>query len=231
MTIIECCHDENLFRPFFKNLETWSTWFIVLKAIFGLPLTEVELLVFTELTGRTVAPSAPVLECWLIMGRRAGKSFIVAIIVVYLACFKDYRQYLAPGERATVMVMAADRKQSRIIMRYVSALLEQVPMLSAMIERRDADSIDLTNRVTIEITTSSYRTTRGYTVCAAVAEEVSFWHDDESSRNPADEILNAIRPAMATIPNALLLAIGTPYRRSGPMYEAYKKHWGEAHAA
>ena len=32
MTIIECCHDENLFRPFFKNLETWTTWFMVLKA-------------------------------------------------------------------------------------------------------------------------------------------------------------------------------------------------------
>ena len=39
-------------------------------------------------------------------------------------------------------------------------------MLAAMIERRDAESLDLVNRATIEITTSSYRTTRGYTVCA-----------------------------------------------------------------
>ena len=64
-----------------------------------------------------------------------------------------------------------------------------------------------------------------------MCEEVSFWHDDESSRNPAEEILNAIRPAMATIPTAMLLCIGTPYRRTGPMYDAFKKHWGDAHAA
>ena len=103
MTIIEACHDHNLLRPLFRNLESWATWFVVLKAIFGLPLTELELRVFTELTARTVAPTAPAQECWLIMGRRAGKSFIVSLIAVYLAAFRDYHPYLAPGERATVI--------------------------------------------------------------------------------------------------------------------------------
>lgn len=231
MTIIQAIHDPNLFRPFFKNLETWVTWLVVLKAIFALPMTEPERLIFTELTGRLTPPTTPAMEIWLIMGRRAGKSFIIAVIVLYLAAFKDYRPYLAPGERATVQVMAADRKQARIIMRYVTGLLEQIPMLAAMIERKDAESIELSNRVTIEVTTNSFRTTRGYTCCACICEEISFWFDDATSANPADEILRAIRPAMATIPDAMLLCIGTPYRKSGPMYDAFKKHYGDAHAA
>jgi hypothetical protein len=227
MTIIDAIHDRNLFAPFFfRDMTTWANWFIVLKVLFGLPLTSEELPLFIELTGRTTPPTAPVQEAWLVMGRRAGKSFIVSLIAVYLACFKEYTRYLAPGERATVLVIACDRKQARIILRYITALLEQVPMLAAMVERRDAESIDLSNRVTIEVGTCSFRTIRGYTVCAAIAEEVSFWHDDDSSANPADEILNAIRPAMSTIPDAMLLCIGTPYRKSGPMFEAFKKHFG-----
>ena len=229
MTIIEACHDHNLLRPLFRNLESWATWFVVLKAIFGLPLTELELRVFTELTGRTVAPTAPAQECWLIMGRRAGKSFIVSLIAVYLAAFKDYVAYFAPGERATVMVIACDRKQARIILRYITAILEQVPMLAAMVERRDAESIDLSNRVTIEVGTCSFRSIRGYTVAAAICEEISFWYSEDSA-NPAEEILSAIRPAMATIPHAMLLAIGTPHAKRGPMYETFKRHYGEAHA-
>jgi phage terminase large subunit-like protein len=165
------------------------------------------------------------------MGRRAGKSFIVALIAVYLAAFKEYAPYLAPGERATIQVIAADRKQARTIFRYVSALLTQVPMLTALIERQDSESIDLTNAVSIEITTCSFRSVRGYTCAACICDEISFWMDGEISANPAVEILNAIRPAMATIPNAMLLCIGTPYRKAGPLYEAYQRYYGGAHVA
>ena len=52
--------------------------------------------------------------------------------------------------------------------------------------------------------TCSFRTTRGYTVVAACCDELAFWRGEDSS-NPDDEIINAIKPAMATIPNAMLL--------------------------
>src|SRR5262249_40321819 len=109
---------------------------------------------------------------------------------------------------------------------YVRALLNAVPMLAAMIERQDSESIDLDNSITIEITTASFRTIRGYTVVAALCDEIGFWHSEESA-NPAEEILAALRPAMATIPGSLLIGLGTPYRRSGPLYEHYRRHYGQ----
>ena len=66
-------------------------------------------------------------------GRRAGKSFVLALTAVFLACFVDWRQFLAPGEFATVMIIAADRRQARTIMRYTKGLIKSVPMLAQIV--------------------------------------------------------------------------------------------------
>lgn len=124
------------------------------------------------------------------------------------------------------MVIAADRKQARTIMRYVSGLLNAVPMLKQLIETERQESIDLRNRVTVEVHTASFRTTRGYSVCAALLDELAFWQGDDSS-NPDTEILNAIRPAMATIPAAMLLCASSPYARKGALWEAYHRYFSK----
>jgi hypothetical protein len=226
VTILDTIHDHQLFRPLFKNLDSWRAWLVVLRALFALPMDETDRALFTSLTGRIDPPIEPVGECWLAVGRRGGKSFIVALIAVFLACFRDYRPFLGPGETGVIMVIATDRKQARVIMRYVTALLNSVPMLAAMIERQDVESIDLNNHIAIEITTASYRTIRGYTVVAALCDEVAFWRS-ETSANPAEEILAGLRPAMSTIPGALLIGLGTPYKRSGPLYDAHRRHYGQ----
>jgi hypothetical protein len=222
----DAIHDPNVFRPLFKSLNTWQAWFVVLRAVFGLPMAPEDVLLFRQLTGREKPPVQQVQECWLVVGRRGGKSFIVALMAVYLATFRDYQPFLGPGERGTLMVIATDRRQARTVMRYVTALLQAVPMLGRMIERQDSESIDLDNRVSIEITTASYRTIRGYTVVAALCDEIGFWRSDDSA-NPAEEILAALRPAMSTIPGAMLICLGTPYKRSGPLYDTYRKHYGQ----
>jgi len=226
MNIIEACHDEHLFKPLFRDLSTWRNWMTILRAIFALQMDEEEKIVFTSLTGRETPPVQQVEECWLVCGRRAGKSFVVSLVATFLACFRDYRPYLGPGERGTLMLIATDRRQARTIMRYITALLQSVPMLAAMIERQDSESIDLNNRVSIEIMTASHRTTRGYTCISALCDEIAFWRSEESA-NPAEEILSSLRPAMSTIPNSMLLCLGTPYRRSGPQYDAWKRHYGQ----
>ena len=126
-------------------------------------MEEEQAAIFRRCTGRKELPATASKEAWLVIGRRGGKSFMLALIAVFLACFYDYRQHLAPGERGTVLVIAADRRQSRVILRYVRGLLTGVPMLARLIERETAESFDLTNRVTIEIAAGNFRTVRGYT--------------------------------------------------------------------
>ena len=160
------------------------------------------------------------------VGRRGGKSLIAALVAVFLACFRDYRKILAPGERGTVMVIAADRRQARGVFRYIAGFLDAVPMLARMVESRTKEVIDLTNRVTIEVHTANFRAIRGYTVIAAICDEIAFWRSEESA-NPDTEILNGLRPGMATVPEALLLCISSPYARRGALWDAYRRHYSQ----
>jgi hypothetical protein len=195
--------------------------------LFALTMTDAQLAIYRECTGRSTPPRAPAREGWLVCGRRAGKSFILATIAVFLACFKDWRPYLGPGEIATVMVVAADRKQARTIMRYCLGLLKAVPMLRQQIEGVTRESISLANRVHVEIHTASFASTRGYTICAALLDELAFWEVNETSANPDIEVINSIRPAMATIPQSILLCASSPHARRGALWNAYRKHHGK----
>jgi len=216
-----------VFAAFFRPLASWSAWAVLLKALFALPMTAEERATFEALTHRATPPSAPVREAWWIVGRRGGKSRIACLLVVLKAFFVDYTGLLAPGERGTVMLTAPDRRQARTDFRYVVGLIDAVPALAAMVTRRTRDALDLSNGITIEIHTASFRTIRGYTVVAAICDELAFWRSEESA-NPDVEIIAALRPGMATVPGALLLCITSPYARRGATWEAYSRHYGRA---
>lgn len=227
VTLLRTMRDPNLFGGWFKDEATWRAWRVFLRALFGLPIIlTADRAVYERHTGRTKVPTTQAREAWLVVGRRGGKSFIVALVAVFLACFRDYQRYLAPGERATIMVLAADRKQARVVMRFIRAFLQDVPMLARMTERSGVESIDLTNRVTLEVHTATYRSVRGYTIAAAILDEVAFWRSDESA-NPDSEIVAALLPAMTTVPGSLLLGISSPYARRGVLWQRYEEHYGQ----
>jgi hypothetical protein len=131
-----------------------------------------------------------------------------------------------PGERGTVLVIAADRRQARVIFRYITALITETPLIAPLVDgEATQDRIDLTNGISIEISTANFRSVRGYTLIACLCDEIAFWMGDDSA-NPDTEILAAIRPAMTTMaPDAMLLCASSPYAQRGALYDAFKKHF------
>jgi phage terminase large subunit-like protein len=203
-SILDALADPDLFAPHFKG-PSWTGWKAFLAALFALPMDGHDAAqLFRACTGRTMAPAGPFTEAALIVGRRGGKSRVLALIATYLACFRDYAPHLAPGEVATIAVLAANKAQARSIFRYVIGLLKAVPLISPLIEDDNTETITLSNRVIIEIATASFRTTRGYSFAAVLADEVAFWRSDESSANPDVEIMRALRPGMASIPGSIV---------------------------
>jgi hypothetical protein len=85
--IIEAIRNPKLFGslPRFKKLETWTPWLVVLKTIFGLPMTADDVVLFQRHTGRLHPPVGGSKETYLIIGRRGGKSFITALITCFIA--------------------------------------------------------------------------------------------------------------------------------------------------
>src|SRR5262249_28238097 len=193
----------------------------------GLPLDDDEAALARDCTGRTDLPAAPFNEGWLVCGRRSGKSFVLALVAVYLATFRDLRAHLGPGERATMMVIATDRKQARTIYRFASALLT-IPQLARLVTRRTTDQIHLATGAAIEVHTATFRRTRGYAIAAALLDELAFWPTDEWNAEPDREVLDAVRAGQAQFgEQALLLCASSPYARQGSLWSAYREHHGK----
>src|SRR5262245_3237026 len=190
-------------------------------------MSAADLEVFKRLTGRSAAPSQAAREAWLVVGRRGGKSRVASLIAVFLACFRDYSKLLALGERAVVLVLASDRRQARVVFDYVRGFLRGVPMLERMIESETKEQVHLSNNVSIEVVSASFRATRGYTLAGVVLDEVAFWQSDELGANPDREIVRALRPGMATLPGSLLVAISSPHARRGELWNVYRRWYGK----
>jgi hypothetical protein len=129
LSILDALADEHLFRSVFQPADAWAPWRAFLATLFGLPMSDAQLAVYQRCTGRQGPPERPAREGWVVVGRRGGKSRVAALVAVFLGCFRTYADVLAPGETGTVMLLAADRRQARVLMRYITGLLEAVPML------------------------------------------------------------------------------------------------------
>src|SRR5437016_3647699 len=210
--------------------DSWLPWRAHWKAVDGLPLTDAELALFRAHTGRQTPPAMPVREVWDVCGRRSGKTRGASARAFYEGIRRDYRQLLAPGERAVIPVIAADRKQAGQAFGYIARGLARLPEFAPYVARTLKESIELTTGVTVEVHTASYRTVRGYTVVALVADEMAFWMNLETGANPDTEVLAALRPGMATVPGALLIGVSTPYAARGEIFRAYERAFGKPDA-
>ena len=208
-----------------RDLTTFSTWLVVFAAIFGLPMTAAQKAVYREFTGRTDYPKKPFRRALLLCGRRGGKSWAMALIGTYIACFRDFSQYIAPGEKGIVSIVAADRSQALVILRYISGFL-QAPLLKDRVIRETAESFELKGNIIIEVQTCSFKALRGYTYVACLADEMSSWESGPTSANPSTEVVTAILPALKTIPNSLFLIGTTPLGRDTLVGDIWERHYG-----
>jgi hypothetical protein len=227
MNILGALDDPHLLGASIRDAESWKPWRALLAAAFRLELSEKdELALYRQCTGRRVPPGAPAAFLWLVIGRRGGKSFAMALIAVYLAVFHDWRKYLSPGERAIVLLVGADKEQAKILHRYCQGILS-APILQSMVWNVTASEIELKGGVTVEVVTRSYRSVRGRSVCVAVLDELAFWRDDDSA-NPDSEVLNAVRASMATFGgDAMVIAGSSPYARRGVLWDAFRRWFGK----
>jgi len=205
--------------------DSWATWRALLVAMMGEPLTNAERTRFTAVTGRECEPLQRVEEFLGVIGRRGGKDRAASVLATYLAALVDWSHILAPGERPIVLCIGPDERQAKITLRYIEGVLGTSPILAGMVTNKTADTIELNNGIAIESRASNFRRIRGVTAVAVIATEAAFWFDETGSGNSDTEILNAIRPALATTGGPLII-ITSPYRRRGEVWNIFKDHFG-----
>jgi hypothetical protein len=214
--------DDRLLGAALGSEASWRTWRAVLKAGFGLALSEDESRTFAAVAGNRQLPSQRVRELWAIVGRRGGKSRVAAAIAAYLALFVEHR--LARGERGMVLVLASSQAQAQTVFGYVKGFLDASAVLRREVANVTHHEIRLRNGIVIAVHSNSFRTVRGRTLVAAIFDEVAFWRD-ETSAIPDREMYTAVLPALVTT-GGMLIAISTPYRKLGLLHQKHRDHFG-----
>lgn len=203
--------------------DSWKAWRTLLIAAMGEALTDTERALFTRMTQREREPLQRVEELAVIAGRRGGKSRAISVLAAYLAGLCRHPN-LVPGERGLLLVVARDQKQATIILDYCEANFRASPLLRQLLEARTNRELRLTNGIDVEVRASDFRSVRGPTYVGVIADEVAFWWN-ENSANPDDEILNAVRPGLATTGGPLFL-ISSPYARRGELWRVFQRNYG-----
>ena len=111
----------------------------------------------SECTG-DCAPGVPAWLGW--SAETSGKSFMLALVAVFLACFYDFSRYLTRGERHRHDYGRRSKTESRHFEIH-PWLVDWRADAQGMIERETAESFDLSNKITIEVATASFKTVRG----------------------------------------------------------------------
>jgi hypothetical protein len=224
MSMRKALEDPDIFGRVFDG-KSWDAWRVWLIALVGEKLTKGERKIFEQLTGRPQEPGERVDEAWMVKGRRAGGTRAMGILAAFLAALCDHSAALAPGERAVLLIISATTWQASRLFNFLSGVFNGVPALKALVVNETSETISLSNGVDVEVRPASFRSIRGATAVAVLADEVAFWRSEETSRNPDSEILNAARPALATT-GGLLAVVSSPYAQQGELWNVFKRSYG-----
>ena len=221
----------NVFAPLLRDPGTWAAWRAFLAALFAVPMSEAELAIYRECTRRTARAALPAAQSRASSSSAApGGESRVELIAAFLASFRDYRPSVGPGERATVMVIAADRPAG-------SRLHEIYPRHHAC--RPDVGAHDRSRTARSPRSLQSHHRSR----CSRRASErhavTRVYHSlcDEllffgtPTKVPLTLTSRSSVPSnprgSATIPGAIMLCASSPYARKGALWEAYRRHFGK----
>jgi hypothetical protein len=223
-TIRAALTDPNLLGTVLAG-DSWLAWRTLLIAAMGEALTEDERTIFAQLTGRAQEPLHRVEELEAVVGRRGGKSRALSTLGAYVGGLCDHRDVLSPGEIGVVLCIAPDQRQAAITLNYAEAAFESSAIMRQIVASRTSDTLQLATGINIEVRAASFRRLRGPTYVAVIADEAAFWQSDEFSANTDAEILNAVRPGLATTRGPLIVASST-YAKRGVLWDTHRRHYG-----
>ena len=213
--------------------EDWAAWRSFIRAVFVQPFgSDEEPRIFQKCTRLEAPPATRPPSVWMPVGRRGGKSRSTGGHRGSLGMLLDWSPSLTRANSASSLlapILAADRRQGLTLWATSKHFLKCLGYVS-LSSMRMPKSIQLAGSVLIEVVTASYRAVRSRTVLAALCDEIAFCHSEDTSVNPDSGIINALEPAMATIPNALLLGASSPYApyaRRSVLWDNFDRHFGE----
>lgn len=239
----ECIIEPMLLKAAFDGLSVPQQ--MCVKAIYGLPLNEAELLLWSAFNGfgeydelgyvTGVSQPYPYVpqeyaDVTLVLGRRSGKSsHISAFCLVYEALFGGHKARVKGHEDPFFYQIAQDLDTARENLRqHIVHLIESSPVGAAELKKAKkdtkreaitADMVRLPGGV-IVVGPPTIKL-RGKAVACAAMDELAVWPKERDSSNPDFEVQRAVEPALAQFyPFDKIIKTSTPWTEDGLLWRA-----------
>lgn len=196
---------------------------VILRSIYGLPLSDEQLDIYTALTGSSTQfePEQEKTEAVLALGARSGKSLLASIIALFEATARAgrYRSCLNKGETGYVIVVATRLQQARQIIGASCARLMENSTVSHLINESYQQELRLTNGMSVISLPCNSTAGRGLPIICLILDELG-WYRLEGPKAD-EEIFRALRPRMSQFIGAKFVAISTPSAKQGLLWDLF----------
>ncbi len=141
-------------------------------------------------------------------GRRVFASTCVAPRLAVAEMLWGAHPHL-PGTPPNVFAfLSIKREEASKRLRGIRAILDVLQIKYTT----KGDTIELAERPAIfAVVTANFRVSVGDTVAFAWCDEVARWNDDASGANPAEHVIGSLSPALATLPDAKMFLVSSPW--------------------
>ena len=145
-------------------------------------------------------------------GRRVGASTIIAprIIVSWIRVVLP-RLDLPPGEIVVVGLVSVRRGEAANRIAQIAAVMTACNMP----HRAKGDEIEMVGApIRVRVLTKNWRSAVGENIGLLWCDEVSRWESEDSSANPASEVIGSLKPTLATLQTmgyALMVLSSSPW--------------------
>ena len=150
------------------------------------------------------------------VGRRGGKSSTMCRVIAAEVAYGDHVE--SGGTTCVFAVIAQDRKEAKQRIETTAEILADCGVDCDP----KAESIELPalNRA-VRVYTATKAGVSGFTAIGVLGDEVAKWRGDDG-KNPGKEVIESVRPTMATQPGARLWLISSPWSVDDPHYHAFE---------
>ena len=155
------------------------------------------------------------------VGRRGGKSTTLCRILVTLALHGDWE--IAAGDKGYITILSVNKNEAQRRLDTTEQILKALGYTKCRELTDESEGseysrsatelrIIVRSRVIIwQVVAATRSATVGGTSIAALCDEVSRWRDSDSGDNPAEEILQSLRPSLVSVKGSKLWLISSPW--------------------
>jgi hypothetical protein len=201
----------------FRDLTTWAPWLAFVRAVYGLPMTEADLGLFRQHTGRAAPRDGGYPEAVCVVGVQSGKSRIAAALA-------DHAALVGQAGTYALLLGQDHRGAMRVLLRYAREPFETLDAFRAEVVRSTSDTLELQNGVSLAAYPCRPEAVRGIRACVVVIDELAFFSATDG--RPTDtEMLRVARGRLATT-GGRLIVLSSPYGQSGALWDLHHRHYG-----